>query len=447
MPCCAALGSKAHQGEKKERGWDEGQEAIVLQWRERETPAGRLFFYLNPSLSAQARSGSGKPHNPAMSIPVFPPLLWDVFCRVIDNHGDLGVCWRLARQLAACGQHVRLWVDDASALGWMAPEGLHGGVPGLQLRPWAEAENPAVLAGLPRADVWVEAFGCELPSAFVAAGAQATAAPPVWVNLEYLSAEDWVERMHGLPSPVLHGPAAGWVKHFFYPGFRPGTGGLLREPGLMARRQAFERIGWLAGQGVDWQGETLVSLFCYEPVALADWLAQLAEAPRPVRLLVTAGRAREAVAQALGQALVEGHSLQRGRLCLHALRHLSQHDYDHLLWACDLNAVRGEDSLVRALWAGQPLLWHIYPQPEDNAHHAKLDAWLDWLDAPAELRRWHRAWNGIDARPLSAPLPDLDGWRGCVQAARQRLLGQGDLLSQLMRHMQEQRAAAQRGPA
>jgi hypothetical protein len=23
-------------------------------------------------------------------------LHWDIFCRVIDNFGDIGVCWRLA---------------------------------------------------------------------------------------------------------------------------------------------------------------------------------------------------------------------------------------------------------------------------------------------------------------------------------------------------------------
>ena len=50
-------------------------------------------------------------------------MLWDIFCKVIDNHGDIGVCWRLATQLAARGHEVRLWVDDAAALDWMAPGG------------------------------------------------------------------------------------------------------------------------------------------------------------------------------------------------------------------------------------------------------------------------------------------------------------------------------------
>lgn len=116
----------------------------------------------------------------------------------------------------------------------------------------------------------------------------------------------------------------------------------------------------------------------------------------------------------------------------------SQAEFDHLLWACDLNLVRGEDSLVRALWAGQPLVWHIYPQ-EDGAHHAKLQAFLDWLQAPASLRDFHWAWNGMAA---SDTLPLLDHamlaqWRACTVAARQRLLEQNSLIDQLQMFIAE----------
>jgi uncharacterized repeat protein (TIGR03837 family) len=96
--------------------------------------------------------------------------------------------------------------------------------------------------------------------------------------------------------------------------------------------------------------------------------------------------------------------------------------------------VRGEDSLVRALWAGKPLVWHIYPQ-EDNAHHAKLEAFLDWLQAPASLRDFHRVWNGIQSTPL--PALDLPAWGICVQKARERLLAQTDLLTQLLQFVAE----------
>lgn len=370
--------------------------------------------------------------------PPLPSLRWDIFCRVIDNHGDLGVCWRLARELATRGHAVRLWVDDAQALAWMAPGAQQGQTPGIQVLPWTQPLDAALLAQLPPADVWVEAFGCEIAPEFIAASARQLSAngensskSPVWINLEYLSAESYVERMHGLPSPVLHGPAAGWTKWFFYPGFTPATGGLLREADLPARQARFDRAAWLRAQGIGWQGERLISLFCYEPPALAALLRQLAQADEPTRLLVTAGRATAAVQQVMAsdtslQPLLD----KRKQLSISYLPYLPQPVYDELLWACDLNFVRGEDSLVRALWADAPFVWHLYPQPEDNAHHAKLDAFLSWLHAPASLGAFHRAWNGVDATPL--PALDLPAWRACAQAARQRLLGQGDLASQLI---------------
>ena len=165
--------------------------------------------------------------------------IWDIFCRVIDNHGDLGVCWRLCADLAQRGHAVRLWVDDASALAWMAPQGCAE----VQVRAWPN--DPTFHMG----DVVVEAFGCELPNAIQALMVQGT--PPVWINLEYLSAEGYVARSHGLPSPVMSGPARGATKWFFFPGFTPETGGLLREPDMAARQAAFDRQAWLQGLPLD----------------------------------------------------------------------------------------------------------------------------------------------------------------------------------------------------
>ena len=349
-------------------------------------------------------------------------LLWDIFCTVIDNHGDLGVCWRLSRQLRDAGQRVRLWVDDASALTWMAPAAARGQAPGIDIHPWAQASQASALSALPPADVWIEAFGCEIPEAFVAHGVATHQRRPAWINLEYLSAEDWVARMHGLPSPVMSGPAKGWTKHFFYPGFTPDTGGLLREADLQQRQQAFDRDAWRAGQAPHLPpGGRLISLFCYEPAALPQLLAQLAGTPD--HLLVTPGRPLAAVQQAVAGMTLQPH--------WSALPWTDQNGFDEMLWACDLNFVRGEDSLVRALWAGQPFVWHIYPQ-DDKAHHAKLDAFLDWLQATESLRRFHRVWNGIESGPLPAPGQDtLTEWVRCTQAARLRLLAQDDLCKQL----------------
>jgi uncharacterized repeat protein (TIGR03837 family) len=357
---------------------------------------------------------------------------WDIFCRVIDNHGDIGVCWRLAADLATRGVQVRLWVDDTSALTWMAPGALQGQWPGVHVLDWDQASDGRILRTLEPAQVWIEAFGCDIPLPFISHGLANTAAlaapAPVWINLEYLSAESYAERSHGLASPVMQGLARGQIKYFYYPGFTQTSGGLLREPELAARQAGFDRARWLERQGVRWQGERLVSLFCYEPAALPAVLAHWQHSAEPTRLLVTPGRAAVAVRAAMG-ALGDGASAT-GALAIDMLPALSQVDFDHLLWACDLNLVRGEDSVIRALWAGKPLLWQIYPQ-HDDAHHAKLQAFLDVLDAPVSLRLAHQAWNGIASEPLQDLATAAASWEPWATVVRDRLCRQGDLTRRL----------------
>jgi uncharacterized repeat protein (TIGR03837 family) len=347
-------------------------------------------------------------------------LRWDLFCHVVDNYGDLGVCWRLAADLAARGDNVRLWVDDARALAWMAPRGAAG----VSAHPWPAADD----AGIAPADAVIEAFGCSLPPGFVQAMA-ARRPPPAWINLEYLSAEDYVERNHLLPSPQLAGPGRGLVKHFYYPGFSERTGGLIRETDLAARQRAFDAAAWRRAQGIaPAAGERCASLFCYGNAALPALVDALAA--EPTLLLVTPGLAAQQV-----QALL-GREARRGALRAQFLPALAQADYDHLLWSCDLNLVRGEDSFVRAQWAGRPFLWQLYPQ-SDGAHARKLEAFNDRFlhGAPAalaaSLRAAARAWNGIGAAAQRIELPQLAAWGEHCRAWRERLWRLPDLTAGL----------------
>jgi len=368
--------------------------------------------------------------------PPLPSLLWDIFCRVIDNFGDIGVCWRLACNLAERGQRVRLWVDDPSALRWMAPDG-HDGV---DVAAWLASTGFP-----PPGDVVVEAFGCDPAPAFLAAMAAhgEQARPPVWINLEYLSAEDYVERSHGLASPQMSGPARGLVKWFFYPGFTARTGGLLHEPALASEQALFDRAGWLASQGLALApDERLVSAFCYPGAPLDRLVASLAADGRPTAIATAPGAATGAARAALAMAGDGAATLRQV-----ALPWLTQAGYDRLLWASDLNFVRGEDSWVRAQWAGRPFIWQAYPQ-DDGAHGAKIAAFLERSlahaapDAAEAIRDWTAAWNALDdpVAPLPAWTPRaLDAAAAAAQAWRAQLLASPDQASRLLAFVAEKR--------
>lgn len=373
-------------------------------------------------------------------------MRWDIFCKVIDNHGDLGVCWRLARDLATRGHTVRLWVDDAAALHWMAPEAAPEGPghPGITVLAWPAGDASPPQAWPDPGDVVIEAFGCDLPAGFLAR--MQRPAPPRWINLEYLSAESYVERSHGLRSPVFSGPGAGLLKHFFYPGFTGRTGGLLQEPGLAGLRDAIQhdtaaRAQALETLGVPWQaGERVVSVFCYPGAPVQPLLHRLSQ------LSCALGAAITHVLLTPGAATREAQVLPTSPegLRLHPLPYLPQPAYDTLLWACDLNMVRGEDSAVRALWAGRPHVWHIYPQ-DDGVHDGKLQAFMDrwmaqWPPALAtDVQTLWRAWNGLPTP--GAGLNALDTlwqppawvlWQAHSRQSREELARQPDLVTQLL---------------
>jgi uncharacterized repeat protein (TIGR03837 family) len=354
-------------------------------------------------------------------------MQWDLYCRVIDNHGDIGVGWRLAADLARRGESVRLAVDDASALAWMAP----AGVERVTVVGWNDGPSAAP-------DVVVELFGAGRPPGSWRIGSAA----PLLVNVDHLTAEPYAERAHGLPSPLRRAgepPSTSW---FYFPGFTRESGGLLREPGRLERRREFGRgDAWLASLGIaPIDGERRVSLFCYRNDALGELLDALSTTP--TLLLATAGAATEQVTSLLGP------SLRRGRLRVRPLPLLSQDDFDRLLWSSDLNLVRGEDSLVRAIWAGAPFLWQLYVQ-DDGAHNAKLAAFLDLYFAGADpvlesaARAAFERWNGKgDARSVEqiASSGSLEqAWTAHALARRDTVAGQPDLVSRLIAFVEAKR--------
>ncbi len=372
--------------------------------------------------------------------------LWDIFCTVVDNYGDIGVCWRLARQLASeHGLNVRLWVDELlpfkSLCPQVDPQHSLQRIEGVEIRHW-KADFPDITSG----SVVIEAFACHIPENFVAAMARCQR-PPMWINLEYLSAEAWVVGCHRLSSPH---PRLPLIKYFFFPGFTSSTGGLLRERDLIARRQDFEtsaelEAGFWQQLGCPFRSCTdalRVSLFAYENPVIVDLLRAWEISATPICCFVPVSQALRQVETGYGIQLKAGDIVQRGALEIRVLPFVRQNDYDLLLWACDLNFVRGEDSFVRAQWAARPMVWHIYPQQE-NAHVAKLDAFLDMYcnDLPvaaAAVRRFWHIWNSGAVGACSASqwnefaayLPQL---RQHATTWSEKLAGQEDLSTSLVR--------------
>jgi uncharacterized repeat protein (TIGR03837 family) len=364
---------------------------------------------------------------------------WDIFCRVIDNYGDIGVCWRLARQLAnEHQQQVRLWVDDMSSLIRIWPDTLELNqqhVAGVEVCHW----SPEFAAQPQVADRVIEAFACKIPATYVNAMAirKKEGEPPIWINLDYLSAESWIEDCHRMPS--TH-PNTGLRKTFFFPGFTPRTGGLLREQSLVSTRDNFQSAPWLDTMGVKPQPDALlVSLFAYENPAISTLLDAWANSTRAVHCLIPNGKILTSINQAIGQELNIGDLHQQGNLCLQVIPFVTQTEYDQLLWSCDINFVRGEDSFVRAQWAGKPMLWHIYPQDEDT-HITKLKAFLDIYtrQAPVMLQTaLHESWlawnqNGDMRTSWQQLLPLLNDWQQYSHTWCDYLLAQTDLSTQIV---------------
>ena len=391
-----------------------------------------------------------------------PIPIW-ILCKVVDNFGDAGVCWRLARSLAATGDFEPTLVIDQPAtlaaieprlarqrgrVGQRAPEDTQ--IDGVRIIERASVEcSPA--DGSPA--VIVSAFGCEPPTwlrARLAGGPRR----PLWLQLEYLSAEDWIEDCHGLVSTK---PADAAREHFLYPGFTERSAGLIREPRLFEHRDEFRAAGGPAAllarlHATPAPGQRVVSLFCYASAPLAPWFSELVAGATPTLVCVAGGSAEGALQTVRGRPLPIGQRERVGQVEFVRLPMLDQTGYDQLLWSCAFNAVRGEDSWLRAHWAGVPFVWQAYPQA-DGAHLIKLDAFLKKMrqgtsESDPEQQAIHalmHAWNGHPEyaigsawRAFEARLNASDGLAARYRSWVASLAGQTSLTKRLTQYCLDQ---------
>ena len=326
----------------------------------------------------------------------------DVLCKVVDNYGDIGVVYRLARALSELDPApvLRIVVDDLRAFSLLEPL-VRPDVAVQTVRGWtivdwrgptvADAGSYEAVYGQAGPRVVLECFACGRPDWFEAMlfdddddGSQKTI-----VNIEYLSAEPYADEFHRLPSLTRSGSVR---KHMFMPGFTPGTGGLILDSAFVAAKArcsepaglAVERGLLLAGAGLEMLpsdglsadgtvGMFWVLVFSYER-DYARIVADLAafNAKRPVLVLVASGKSEPCFMRAWEDA---GRPFRVLRLPF-----LPQETWDRVLLASDFLFVRGEDSMARAALSGRPFLWHAYPQAE--AHQlVKVRALLERMRA------------------------------------------------------------------
>jgi uncharacterized repeat protein (TIGR03837 family) len=312
-------------------------------------------------------------------------MRFDIFCHVVDHLGDAGVCLRLTRRLALSHftssdhftssghDHIRLFCDQPDLIEKMAgEEGLRELIThSVEILPWESAENSLSHEIFP--DVVIETFSCKPPSAY---SEQLRAIHrPLIINVEYLSAEPWTSEAHGLASPPSD--PDGDLRYFYYPGFLPSSGGLLQGklPAIDAASNYIPRSLDQVWRQLRPSSEAKkVCIFTYGGDKLLRLLDQMQASQLPLDLLICDTPSIETVQEWLGEEFTQ--PMSRNFLQCIPMPFIPQDDFDWLLLHCDLNFVRGEDSFVRAQWAGQPFVWDIYPQNVD-AHLVKLDAFLD----------------------------------------------------------------------
>lgn len=337
--------------------------------------------------------------------------------------------WRLACQLhQEFGIQIRFWVDQPERFQALRDGALRGEAEASSVmarddRPTPCSEDSSIMTDdeenqgieilqlqepfvvddeMELPEVVIESFGCVLPESYVKAMARSSR-PPLWIVLEYLSAEPWVAGMHGLPSPH---PQSGLRRYFFFPGVCVGTGGVLREKNLLTRRDHFDRHKkancWRAWGFEPPQPEALTMLlFAYPHAPWQSLLRLCCQQKQKTIWVLPPTPLAEAVRAFLGVSLES--VWRQGSLEIRWIPWLAQTAFDELLWCCDVNFVRGEDSFVRAQWAKKPWVWHIYPQAEE-AHEVKLIAFVDRYVASVEgsnpraaqgIRDMFYAWNGM----------------------------------------------------
>ena len=279
----------------------------------------------------------------------------DIFCQVIDNYGDVGVAYRLAREFKRVypNKKLRFVINQIEELNLIRKS---EDIEIILYKDISKIENSA--------DLIIESFGCEIPKEYMD---KALKKSKLIINLEYFSAEKWVDDFH-LQESFLEGNLK---KYFFIPGLSEKSGGILLDNEFLQRKKKVEanKEYYLEKFGIKEKYDLMGSIFSYEK-NFDSLIEELKKLDKKIILLILSEKTQKNFIKYFDN----GNNYDKIKFV--KLPFFSYDKYEELLALCDFNLVRGEDSFVRALLLGKPFLWHIYPQDE-NTHIKKLESFLE----------------------------------------------------------------------
>lgn len=303
----------------------------------------------------------------------------DIFCEIIDNYGDIGVVYRTAKELQKIfpKSKIRAFLnklDEFKKINSQVIDLPSQNIDGIEYITFDYLRDNA--NELLTAQVIIEAFGCQIPKEYMEIAYDNS---ELLINLEYLSAEDWIEDFHLQSSPLGRGKLK---KVFFMPGFTEKSGGVIADSNYLERIQRvlenkeFYEKKYLSDIE-DRENKIIGTLFSYEK-NFTPLLEDLKKLDKDVVILAMGEKTQDSLRKILKNFSIEDfrNSLKYGKIEIRFLNFLNQEEYEELINIVDFNFVRGEDSFIRAVLTGKPYMWHIYCQ-EEYAHMDKIEGFLD----------------------------------------------------------------------
>ena len=302
----------------------------------------------------------------------------DIFCEIIDNFGDIGVVYRISKELKKIFQNVRIRMvlnrlEEFKAINKKVKDIDFQEIDGLICVTEKYVKENAETFGT--ADVFIEAFGCNVPEEYIK---RAKENSKLWINLEYLSGEKWIEDFHLCESLI---DSKTLKKIFYMPGFSEKSGGVIIDSGFLERKEYGknnrEKVLKKYFSHMDIKDKLIGTVFSYEK-NFDNLLEVLKDYERETLLILMGEKTQKSFSEILQKKLIEnfGKIVKYGKITMMYADFLSQEEYEEVISAADFNFTRGEDSFVRGILLEKPFMWHIYLQ-EEKAHMDKIKAFTE----------------------------------------------------------------------